>query len=89
MQAPVGYDHNSYAYRDVNGGAFHQSIGRDYGLPFKSGDVVGCWLQMGEQAASMRMRQRINLKNVEYIVEEARAPATNPTDPPLPLPSPK
>lgn len=45
-QAPVGYDQNSYAYRDVMGTKFHESIGQPYGQPYGVGDVVGCWIQV-------------------------------------------
>lgn len=68
----MGYDVNSYSYRDVNGGAFHESIGKDYGAPYGPGDVIGCLLRMGDPPAARRERQRISLKGVEYIVEEER-----------------
>lgn len=72
LNAPVGYDVNSYSYRDVNGTKFHESRGSDYGEAYGPGDVVGCLLQMGDPPASRRERQRISLKGVEYIVEEER-----------------
>lgn len=31
VQAPVGFDHYGYSYRDINGTKFHQSHGTDYG----------------------------------------------------------
>ena len=71
-QAPVGYDINSYSYRDVNGAVFHESIGADYGASYGAGDVIGCLLVMGDPPAARRERQRISLKGVEYIVEEER-----------------
>ena len=70
VQAPVGYDVNSYSYRDVNGGAFHESMGKDYGEPYGPGDVIGCLIKMGDPPAAHRERQRVTLKGVEYIVEE-------------------
>jgi len=70
LQAPVGYDKNSYSYRDINGSKFHESIGSDYGEAYGPGDVIGCQLQMGEPAAAVRQRQRVLIKGVEYIVEE-------------------
>ena len=80
LQAPVGYDHNSYAYRDcvadaatdTAGSRFHESTGVEYGGSYGPGDVIGCWLKMGPGTASVRSRQRINIKGVEYIVEEER-----------------
>ena len=78
----MGYDQNSYAYRDrvalpsggttATGSRFHESTGVEYGGSYGPGDVIGCWLKMGSPAASVRSRQRINIKGVEYIVEEER-----------------
>lgn len=34
LEAPVGFDKYSYAYRDVSGQVFHQSKGRDYGKAY-------------------------------------------------------
>ena len=31
LQAPVGYDANSYSYRDIGGAKFHESAGAPYG----------------------------------------------------------
>ena len=72
VNTPVGYDTNSYAYRDIGGTKFHESIGAEYGEAYGPGDVVGCLLVMGDPPATVRMRQRINLKGVEYLVEEER-----------------
>lgn len=46
LQAPVGYDRYSFAYRDVSGTKFHQSTGKPYGDAYGPGDVIGChiWL---------------------------------------------
>jgi len=41
LQAPVGYDQHSYAYRDIEGTIFHQSVGNKYGEPYGVGDVIG------------------------------------------------
>ena len=73
LNAPVGYDVNSYSYRDVGGSKFHESRGSDYGEPYGAGDVIGCLLKMGDPPASRRERQRISLKGIEYIVEEERS----------------
>ena len=72
VQAPTGYDVNSYSYRDLNGNKFHESIGTEYGAPYGPGDVIGCMLRMGSPGAILRERQRISIKGVEYIVEEER-----------------
>jgi len=45
LQAPVGYDKWSFAYRDVSGSKVHQSVRDDrYGEPFGPGDIIGCYL---------------------------------------------
>ncbi|KAG5175653.1 concanavalin A-like lectin/glucanase domain-containing protein, partial [Tribonema minus] len=42
LQAPVGYDRHSYAYRDLAGSRVHASLRHDgYGAPYGPGDVVG------------------------------------------------
>ena len=95
-QAPVGYDQNSYAYRDrlanaatdTPGCRFHESTGVDYGGSYGPGDVIGCWLRMGPGTASVRSRQRINIKGVEYIVEEERERTPSPIPTPTPTPTP-
>ena len=73
VQAPVGYDANSYSYRDVSGTKFHESLGSEYGEGYGAGDVIGCMLVMGSPAASRRERQRVVIKGVEYVVEEERS----------------
>ena len=78
LQAPVGYDQNSYSYRDIGGTKFHEARGAEYGEAYGPGDVIGCHLRMGDPPATERKRQRINMKGVEYIVEEEveRTPST-------------
>jgi hypothetical protein len=36
LQAPAGFDHYSYSYRDVDGSVFHQSRGKPYGQSYGS-----------------------------------------------------
>ena len=72
VQAPVGYDVNSYAYRDSEGTKFHESQGHEYGEAYGPGDVIGCMLRMGEPIGIARERQRVSLKGQEFIVEEER-----------------
>ena len=68
----MGFDQNSYAYRDVEGTKFHESVGSSYGEAYGPGDVIGCWLEMGDPPATVRTKQRINLRGVEYLVQEER-----------------
>lgn len=47
LQAPVGYDKHSYAYRDINGSKVHNSNRVDkYGEPYGPGDIIGCYLYL-------------------------------------------
>jgi Set1/Ash2 histone methyltransferase complex subunit ASH2 len=72
LQAPVGFDINSYGYRDVGGSKFHKSVGEAYGESYGPGDVIGCHLRMGDPAGSAARRQRISIKGQEFVVEEER-----------------
>ncbi|KAK9804956.1 hypothetical protein WJX73_003518 [Symbiochloris irregularis] len=46
LQAPVGYDAHSFAYRDLEGVKVHRALRQEYGKPFREGDVVGCFLHL-------------------------------------------
>ncbi len=48
LQACVGYDKFSYAWRSRKGTVFHESIGRHYSEGgFGEGDVLGCLIDLG------------------------------------------
>lgn len=56
LQAPVGYDRHSYAYRDSAGAIVHQSVRiDDYGEEFGCGDIIGCYINLSEDAAANRI----------------------------------
>nr|ACE95183.1 TRAUCO [Pinus radiata] len=47
VDAPVGYDGNSYAYRDVDGNKVHKAISEPYGDgPYVEGDVIGFYINL-------------------------------------------
>ena len=51
LQAPVGYDRWSFAYRDLQGSLVHASNRvDDYGEAYGPGDVVGCMIVFGDEA---------------------------------------
>ncbi|KDO29021.1 hypothetical protein SPRG_06076 [Saprolegnia parasitica CBS 223.65] len=53
INAPVGFDEFSYAYRDLEGAVVHKSTRRDgYGAVFGPGDVVGALLVLPDRAES-------------------------------------
>jgi len=60
LQAPVGYDKYSFAYRDLAGSKVHNSHRVDhYGEPFGAGDIIGCYLSLsghGDDLSKNEMR---------------------------------
>ncbi|XP_077248826.1 protein TRAUCO-like [Tasmannia lanceolata] len=49
LQAPVGYDANSFGYRDVDGSKVHKALREKYGEEgYIEGDVVGCYIRLPE-----------------------------------------
>ncbi|KAJ1386866.1 concanavalin A-like lectin/glucanase domain-containing protein, partial [Ochromonadaceae sp. CCMP2298] len=55
LQAPVGFDRHSFAYRDVQGSKVHDSDRQSYGESYGPGDVVGCSLTMNEDPSRTRL----------------------------------
>ncbi|KAI4306735.1 hypothetical protein L6164_029988 [Bauhinia variegata] len=54
LQAPVGYDGNSFGYRDIDGSKIHKALREKYGEEgYKEGDVVGFYINLpdGEKYA--------------------------------------
>ncbi|XP_078435530.1 histone H3K4 methyltransferase TRAUCO [Wolffia australiana] len=47
LQAPVGYDGNSYGYRDVDGSKIHRALREKYGEEgYVEGDVIGLYISL-------------------------------------------
>lgn len=47
LQAPVGYDSNSYGYRDGDGSKVHKALREKYGDEgYKEGDVIGFYINL-------------------------------------------
>lgn len=47
LQAPVGYDGNSFGYRDIDGSKIHKALREKYGEEgFKEGDVIGFYINL-------------------------------------------
>ncbi|ORY19644.1 hypothetical protein LY90DRAFT_677079 [Neocallimastix californiae] len=46
LHGPVGYDSYGYGYRDKTGEKLHESLPTPYGEPYKSGDVIGCYISL-------------------------------------------
>eukprot|EP01018_Ginkgo_biloba_P031854 Gb_16053 [translate_table: standard] len=51
VQAPVGYDGNSYSYRDVDGSKVHKAVREPYGdRPYVQGDIIGFYISLPDGA---------------------------------------
>ncbi|KAL2942019.1 Protein TRAUCO [Bienertia sinuspersici] len=49
LQAPVGYDANSFGYRDIDGSKIHKALREKYGEEgYKEGDVIGFYINLPE-----------------------------------------
>ncbi|CAK7331104.1 unnamed protein product [Dovyalis caffra] len=49
LQAPVGYDGNSFGYRDIDGSKVHKALREKYGEEgYKEGDVIGFYISLPE-----------------------------------------
>jgi len=47
LQAPVGYDANSFGYRDIDGSKIHKALRHKYGEEgYKEGDVIGFYINL-------------------------------------------
>lgn len=46
LQAPVGYDGNSFGYRDLEGSKVHKAVRERYGEGYGEGDVVGFYISL-------------------------------------------
>ncbi|KAL4283118.1 hypothetical protein GQ457_16G006590 [Hibiscus cannabinus] len=52
LQAPVGYDGNSFGYRDIDGSKVHKALREKYGEEgYKEGDVIGFYINLPEGGA--------------------------------------
>ncbi|KAL3701923.1 hypothetical protein R1sor_019945 [Riccia sorocarpa] len=50
IQAPVGYDAHSYAYRDLDGSKVHSAMREPYGEPYIAGDTIGFYINLPRDA---------------------------------------
>lgn len=49
LQAPVGYDGNSFGYRDIDGCKIHKALREEYGKEgYGEGDVIGFYINLPE-----------------------------------------
>ncbi|KAF9592788.1 hypothetical protein IFM89_017358 [Coptis chinensis] len=50
LQAPVGYDGNSFGYRDVDGSKLYKAMREKYGEGYVEGDVIGFYINLPDGA---------------------------------------
>jgi len=78
IQAPVGYDIHSYAWRSAGGGGkVHSAQVQNFAADmrgFEVGDTVGCWIVLPPDSSSMAAEEEREQKEKE---EAAAAAATN------------
>ena len=71
MDAPVGMDAYGYGVRDVGGEKVHLSRPKPYGRGFKTGDVIGCLINLPERPEDLskikRKRVAIRYKGQLYF----------------------
>ncbi|XP_073310783.1 protein TRAUCO-like isoform X1 [Primulina huaijiensis] len=60
LQAPVGYDGNSFGYRDVDGSKVHKALREKYGDEgYKEGDVIGFYINLPDGGSYAPYPQRM------------------------------
>ncbi|BBM97810.1 Set1/Ash2 histone methyltransferase complex subunit ASH2 [Marchantia polymorpha subsp. ruderalis] len=70
IQAPVGYDAHSYAYRDVDGSKVHCALREPYGEPYVEGDCIGFYINLPREANYTRKAEEevVGWKGQPYFV---------------------
>lgn len=74
LQAPVGYDGNSFGYRDIDGSKVHKALREKYGEEgYKEGDVIGFYINLPNGAAYAPKAPEFHLfKGQRYCTTEAK-----------------
>ncbi|EXB93331.1 Set1/Ash2 histone methyltransferase complex subunit ASH2 [Morus notabilis] len=74
LQAPVGYDGNSFGYRDIDGSKVHKALREKYGEEgYKEGDVIGFYINLPGGAAYAPRAPEFHLfKGQRYCTTEAK-----------------
>ncbi|XVE78922.1 hypothetical protein DITRI_Ditri14bG0016900 [Diplodiscus trichospermus] len=69
LQAPVGYDSNSFGYRDIDGSKVHKALREKYGEEgYKEGDVIGFYINLPEGGSfAPKAPQLVWYKGQRYV----------------------
>ncbi|MED6220320.1 hypothetical protein PIB30_043764 [Stylosanthes scabra] len=72
LQAPVGYDGNSFGYRDIDGSKVHKALREKYGEEgYKEGDVIGFYINLPEgEKYAPKPRDLVWYKGQRYLVAQ-------------------
>jgi len=69
LQAPVGYDSNSFGYRDIDGSKIHKALREMYGEEgYKEGDVIGFYINLPNgNSYAPKLPQLVWYKGQKYV----------------------
>ncbi|KAK1318367.1 hypothetical protein QJS10_CPB04g00329 [Acorus calamus] len=69
LQAPVGYDANSFGYRDIDGSKVHKALRERYGEDgYREGDVIGFYISLPEgNSFAPKPPQTVWIKGQRYL----------------------
>lgn len=69
----VGYDHQSFSYRDLEGSKVHKALREAYGEAYTEGDVIGCLLHLppGGRPLESTAEDVVQWKGAAYVKQEA------------------
>jgi len=69
LQAPVGYDSNSFGYRDIDGSKIHKALREKYGEEgYKEGDVIGFYINLPNgNSYAPKLPQLVWYKGQKYV----------------------
>lgn len=71
LEAPIGFDHFSYGYKDIDGDIIHNKIKKKYGRSYSEGDTIGVFINLPKFSPSnINPSSQIEAKcifNINYI----------------------
>lgn len=69
VEMPIGADKFGYSYRDKDGNAFFNGIGKKYGSSYKPGDIIGVFVNlMPLKPPNLLERRRKDAGEVTQVV---------------------
>lgn len=73
LQAPVGYDANSYGYRDIDGCKIYKAAKEKYGDEgYKEGDIIGFYINLPEGSIyAPKQKKMVMYRGQSYVSKPA------------------